>query len=139
MSRDKRYQRLLNSRRWGEVKAMVFQRTGGLCERCREEGIAAGVLPDGYIRAGVDCHHIVPVESGRTEREMERLCYDVNNIRLLCVPCHIKTHKEMGSHTRQYVEDNKARKREMFRQRNDPNYVPDECRPSTENVKIDKR
>ena len=57
---------------------------------------------------------------------MERLCYDVNNIRLLCIPCHIKTHQEMRSHTKEKVAENKARKRELFRQRNDPNWRPDE-------------
>ena len=123
MSRDPRYQKLLNSKRWQEVKRQVFRRTNGLCERCREEGIAAGILPDGYIKAGVDCHHIIPVESGRTEQEMEKLAYSLDNIRLLCLECHIKTHAEMGSHTREYVQENKKRKRNMFLQRNDPNYV----------------
>ncbi len=122
MSRDKRYQKLLNSRRWWEVKAEVWRRANGLCERCREEGIAAGVLPNGYVRAGVDCHHIKPVESGKTEAEMERLCYDVNNIRLLCVACHIKTHQEMRSHTKEEVRANKERRHSRFMERNDPNY-----------------
>lgn len=126
MSRDPRYQKLLNSPRWAEVKRIVWQRTGGLCERCREEGIAAGVLPDGYIRSGVDCHHIVPVESAKTEQEMERLAYDVNNIRLLCVACHIKTHQEMRSHTKEKVAENKARARRRFMEANDPNWKQDD-------------
>ena len=92
MSRDKNYQRLLNHKRWNITKAIVWRRTNGLCERCRKEG---------FITPGVDCHHIVPVESGRTVQEMERLCYDPNNIRLLCVACHIKTHEEMYSHTKE--------------------------------------
>ena len=94
MSRDKRYQKLLNSPRWREVKTQVWRRAGGLCERCIREGKAAGV-PDGYITPGVDCHHIKPVESGRTVMEMEQLCYNPANIELLCVPCHIKVHQEM--------------------------------------------
>jgi hypothetical protein len=32
---------------------------------------------------------------------MERLCYDIHNIRLLCVPCHIKTHAEQRSHSKE--------------------------------------
>ena len=122
MSRDPRYQRLLNSRRWFEVKKIVWQRSGGLCERCRREGIAAGILPDGYITPGVDCHHIKPVESAKTEQEMERLAYDVNNIELLCIPCHIKTHQEMHSHKKEQVAENKARARRRFMEANDPNY-----------------
>lgn len=141
MSRDPRYQRLMNDKRWAEIKRIVWQRTKGLCERCREEGIAAGVLPDGWLTPGVDCHHVIPVETGRTEQEMEKLCYDVNNVRLLCVACHIKTHQEMHSFDRENVQANKQRKRDMFMQRNDPNYVApsdDECKPKAENGAIYK-
>lgn len=125
MSRDKNYQTLLNDKRWREVKRIVWLRTNGLCERCIEEGKAAGV-PDGYITPGVDCHHIIPVESGRTVQEMERLCYDPNNIRLLCIKCHIKTHQEMLSHTKEKVKENKERARRRFLEANDPNWKPDE-------------
>lgn len=140
MSRDKRYQRLLNSKRWAEVKRIVFQRTNGLCERCIEEGKAAGVS-EGWLTPGVDCHHIIPVESAKTDAEMERLAYNVNNIRLLCVDCHIKTHVEMRSHYKENVQANKQRKRDMFMQRNDPNYKPtndDECKPMTDIQPISK-
>lgn len=124
MSRDKNYQRLLNSPRWREVKTIVWRRANGLCERCIREGKAAGV-PDGYITPGVDCHHIIPVESGKTLAEMERLCYDWRtNIELLCVPCHIKTHQEMRTHTKEKVAENKARARQRFMELNDPNYQP---------------
>ena len=92
MSRNKDYQRLLNAPQWAKVKAIVRARAGGLCERCKAEG---------YIAPGVDCHHIVPVESGKTLAEMQRLCYDVHNIQLLCVPCHIKTHAEQRSHSKE--------------------------------------
>ena len=120
MSRDKRYQKLLNSREWGEVKRMVWQRAGGLCERCKREGIAERGVP--YITPGVDCHHKIPVESAKTEEEMTRLAYDPSNIELLCIPCHIKTHQEMYSHTKEKVAENKARARERRASWLDPNY-----------------
>ena len=91
MSRDRNYQRLLNSKRWQEVKRIVWQRTNGLCEECMKQGI---------VRAGIDCHHIVPVETATTPQEMERLCFDVNNVRLLCIACHSAIHKGMGKGTR---------------------------------------
>ena len=91
MSRDRNYQRLLNSKRWQEVKRVVWQRTNGLCEECKRQGI---------VRAGVDCHHIVPVETATTPQELERLCFDVNNVRLLCIACHSAIHKGMGKGTR---------------------------------------
>ena len=120
MSRDPRYQRLLNSKRWMEVKRVVWRRANGLCERCKAEG---------FIRAGVDCHHVIPVESAKTEIEMERLAYNPDNCRLLCVDCHIKTHQEMRSHTKEKVKENKARARRRFMEANDPNFVPDEPTP----------
>lgn len=115
MSRDKRYQKLLNSPRWAEVKRIVWQRAGGLCERCKREG---------FITAGVDCHHKTPVESANPDdpKAMERLAYDVNNIELLCVPCHIKTHQELRSHYAETVKERKELKRRRFLEENDPNY-----------------
>lgn len=91
MSRDRNYQRLLNSKRWQEVKRIVWQRTNGLCEECKRQGI---------VRAGIDCHHIVPVETATSLHEMERLCYNPDNIRLLCIEHHSEIHKSMGKGTR---------------------------------------
>lgn len=125
MSRDKKYQKLLNDKRWAEVKRIVWQRAQGLCERCLEEGKAAGVA-DGWITPGVDCHHVIPVESAKTEMEMGRLAYNPDNCRLLCVPCHIKTHAEQRSHCREKVAENKARARQRFMELNDPSWKPDE-------------
>ena len=114
MSRDPRYQKLLNSKRWKEVKRQVWLRTNGLCERCKRDGIRT---------AGVDCHHKIPVESAKTEEEMERLAYDwQNNIELLCIPCHIKTHQEIRSHTKEQVQANKKRGAERRASWLDPNY-----------------
>ena len=83
--------RMLNDRRWLETKRIVWQRAGGLCEWCKR---------DGYIVPGVDCHHIIPFESAKTQAEMERLCYDPNNCVLLCIPCHVKAHQELRSKTK---------------------------------------
>ena len=98
MSRDPRYQRLLNDRRWRELR-IAYLREHPLCERCIREGKAAGV-PEGYITPSVDCHHRVPVETAKTLQEMERLAYDWNNLEALCIPCHSRTHREMGKGTK---------------------------------------
>lgn len=94
MSRNKDYQKLLNGKRWLEVKRIVWQRAKGRCERCLEEG---------FITPGRECHHIIPVESAISKgiEAMAELAYNVNNVRLLCRACHKKTHKEMHSHTEQ--------------------------------------
>ena len=90
MSRNKDYQRLLNSKRW-KVMRTEYLMKHPLCEDCQAQG---------YVRAAVDVHHIVPVESAKSPAEMERLCFDAaHNLRALCVPCHIRTHQEAKSHT----------------------------------------
>lgn len=106
MSRDKRYQALLNSKRWQETKAAVWQRAKGLCEECARQG---------YVRAGKDCHHIVPVETGKTIQEMERLCFDwEHNIKLLCVPCHVAIHKQMHKGTKANRSERQAQRLARF-------------------------
>ena len=118
MSRDPRYQRLLNSPRWKNSRRAYLQQHP-LCERCEREG---------FVRSAVDVHHKKPVESAKTEQEMERLAYnlDGNNLEALCIPCHIKTHQEMRSHTREKVQANKQRARQRFMEMNDPNFNPDD-------------
>ena len=133
MSRDPRYQKLLNDRRWKELRRSYLQQHP-LCERCQREG---------FVTAAVDVHHKTPVEQGRTEHEMEYLAYNVggNNLEALCIPCHIKTHQEMHSFDRENVQANKQRKRDIFMQRNDPNYVAptdDDCKPTTDIQPISK-
>ena len=98
MSRDPRYQRLLNDRRWRELR-IAYLREHPLCERCIREGKAAGV-PEGYITPAIDVHHRMPVETAKTLQEMERLAYDWNNLEALCIPCHSRTHREMGKGTK---------------------------------------
>ena len=116
MSRDPRYQKLLNDRRWKLLRAEVFQRAGGLCELCKAEGI---------ITPGVDVHHIKPVEQAKTVEGpdgMRARCYDPDNCQLLCVACHIKVHQEMRSHTKEQVQANKKRGAERRASWLDPNY-----------------
>ena len=113
MSRDPRYQRLLNDKRWKLLRVQVFRRANGLCELCKAEG---------FITPGVDVHHIRPVEQAKTEEEMKRLAYDPNNCQLLCVACHIKTHQEMRSHKADKVAENKRRGADRRASWLDPNY-----------------
>ena len=100
------HQRMLNDKRWAQTKDIVKVRAKWLCEWCKR---------DGYIRAGVDCHHIVPFESAKTQAEMERLCYDPNNCLLLCIPCHVKAHKELMSKTKAKVQERRAQAFERWK------------------------
>ena len=80
------------------------------------------------MRSAVDVHHKTPVEQGRTDQEMEYLAYNLggNNLEALCIPCHIKTHQEMRTHTKEKVRENKKRRSQRFLEMNDPNYKTEE-------------
>ena len=91
MSRNKEYQRLLNSKRWKELRAWKLQQNP-LCELCQAEG---------YVTSAIDIHHKTPVESARTPQEMEALCFNPSNLQSLCIPCHQRVHREARSHTKE--------------------------------------
>ena len=91
MSRDPKYQRLLNSKRW-KLLRQEYLRAHPLCEQCKAEGL---------IRSAIDVHHKIPVESARTPQEMEQLCFNPLNLQALCISCHAKIHREAKSHTKE--------------------------------------
>lgn len=115
------HDKMFNDKRWSAIKAFVWQRDGGLCRVCKREGIEAGV-DGGYIKSGFACHHVIPFESAKSKAEMERLFFDVNNIILVCKDCHAKIHREMKSHTKEKVAENKKRGAERRASWLDPNY-----------------
>ena len=119
MARDPRYQKLLNSKRWKELRAWKLRQTEGYCEICYREGWR------GIDALAVDIHHIVPVESviDQGEAAMARVCYDPNNLMALCVRHHVEIHQQAGSHTKEKVEERKQKKRIGFLQRTDPNFA----------------
>jgi hypothetical protein len=121
MSRDPRYQKLLNSKRWKELRAWKLRQTDGYCEICYREGCR------GIDALAVDIHHIVPVESviDQGEAAMARVCFNPANLMALCVRHHVEIHQQAGSHTKEAVEERKQKKRIGFLQRNDPNYGRD--------------
>ena len=118
MSRDPRYQKLLNSKRWKELRAWKLAQTQGYCEICYREGWR------GIDALAVDIHHIVPVESviDQGEAAMARVCFNPNNLMALCVRHHSETHKSMGKDTKENIQERKAKKRIAFLRRNDPNF-----------------
>ena len=134
MSRDKRYQKLLNSKRWKELRAWKLRQTEGYCEICYREGWR------GIDALAVDIHHIVPVESvvDQGEEAMKRVCFNPANLMALCVRHHVEIHQQAGSHTKEAVEERKRKKRIGFLQRNDPNYGRDNEGPQGKDMDSDE-
>ena len=116
MSRNKDYQRLLNSKRWKQLRMWKLQQNP-LCELCQAEG---------FVRSAIDVHHKIPVESARTLQEMEQLCFNPLNLQALCISCHAKIHREAKSHTKeahQQREDERlARWKARHSERNTESY-----------------
>ena len=112
------HMRMLNDKRWAATKAIVDARAKGLCEWCIRDGKEYGrktgnaaLARTGWLKPGIDCHHLVPFESAKTTAEMERLCYSADNCVLLCIEHHVAAHKEMMSKTKAAVQ---ARRAERF-------------------------
>ena len=118
MSRDPRYQKLLNSKRWKKLRAWKLAQTQGYCEICYAEGWR------GVDALAVDIHHKIPVESviDQGEAAMARVCYDPNNLMALCIRHHPEIHQSMGKDTKENIQERKAKKRIAFLRRNDPNF-----------------
>ena len=104
MSRSPAYQKLLNSKRWRELRAR-YREAHPLCERC---------LAEGRVSPTVDIHHREPVESAKTDYDMQRLCFDWNNLQALCVACHIEVHQQERSHSKEQVQANKQRETQRW-------------------------
>lgn len=105
MSRDKYYQKLLNSKRWQQLRRWKLEQNP-LCELCEREG---------KVVSAVDVHHITPVETARYVTEMEQLCFEPANLQALCISCHAKVHKEARSHTRSQHEQRERERLERWK------------------------
>ena len=97
------YVSLLNSQEWQGINGLRARtlRAHPLCQLCEKQKIVA---------SAVDVHHLKPVEGvgGRykegdvlpesVKEAMRQRCFDPDNVIALCIPCHIRIHKEMRSH-----------------------------------------
>lgn len=79
-----KFKNFYNSKEWNQLRNFKFAEANGLCEECKQKGIT---------RAGIDVHHIVPIE----ENWDKRLDYD--NLILLCKECHNQKHNRGGDLT----------------------------------------
>lgn len=83
MAHSKLYTRLMNSARWQRLR-LQYLTAHPLCEQCQAEG---------RVQAAQCVHHVVPIESGRTDAECTGLAFAWNNLRALCYPHHAEIHR----------------------------------------------
>ena len=101
---------IYNSKEWHRLRAEKLA-ANPLCEQCREDGIANGVLPDGYIRLATCVHHSHPIEDSSSMEEMKHWAFMWGNLRSLCRECHARIHNQQGYHKKENV---KARRDQAF-------------------------
>lgn len=94
MAHSDLYKRLMNSREWRELRTEVI-REHPICQRCEAMG---------RVTASRCVHHIVPVESGRTETECMQLAFRKTNCQALCYQCHADIHRAEGYHSKDVMK-----------------------------------
>lgn len=67
----------------------AYIREHPLCEECLKRGI--------WDMEAAEVHHRVPISTGRTEAEMERLAFDPGNLESVCPECHRRLHEELDA------------------------------------------
>lgn len=75
-----RSKQLYNTKKWKDLRLIVLQKRGGLCEHCIQNNI---------IQSAIVVDHITP------HRGLIELFYKEDNLQILCKQCHdIKTYSE---------------------------------------------
>lgn len=74
-----------HSRSWQDVRAFVWDRAHGLCERCAEKG---EMTPADVV------HHVIPLSAGNVDDP--NISLNPDNLVALCHDCHTEVHKKLG-------------------------------------------
>lgn len=85
----------MNSREWKELRLRKVQ-ANPFCELCKEEG---------YAEPTRAIHHIVPIESGRTEAECRSLAFRWSNLISVCFRHHSKLHMAERSYSKEKIKE----------------------------------
>lgn len=77
--------RFYHSKAWANVRALVWDRSHGLCERCMDRG---EVTPANVV------HHTVPLNDGNVDDT--DISLNPDRLVALCNECHTAVHQELG-------------------------------------------
>lgn len=104
MSRDPRYIKLINCAKWRHLRWAQLKNSP-ICQLCEKAG---------KTTPANEVHHIIPVESADSVKQMERLAYDKLNLMSLCHDCHVAIHAEAFNRTKEAVKANNECKTKRF-------------------------
>ena len=100
------YTKLINTREWRDLRAQVLREQRGLCAWCKAKG---------YIVPATVVHHMIEVESGKTEAEQRRLMFSRSNCVGLCKQCHNTYHQSQGYHSTEAVLQRQTERHEAWK------------------------
>lgn len=98
------YTKLIQSKEWRQLRAQVLSEQP-LCQWCKAKG---------YVVAAREVHHLVEVESGRTEADVRRLMFARTNVVALCHECHASYHKEQRYHSTEKVKERQQQRQDAW-------------------------
>lgn len=98
----------MRSTRYRRVRDM-YMAAHPLCEFCIQKGT---------VRAATEVHHIVEVESAKSDEESWNLATSITNLKSVCRECHHRIHREMASHTKAAHIERQSESIERWKQRN---------------------
>ena len=98
----KYYDEMIQSKEWRELRVRVLREHNGLCAWC---------LKKGYVVSAEVVHHLVEVETGRTQEEQRRLMFARSNVVGICRRCHSDHHNQQGYHSTAKVLQRQAERK----------------------------
>lgn len=80
----------MNSARWRHLRNEVISEQP-VCQECQKRGI---------VKASTCVHHLVPIESQKSERAAIETAFRRSNLVALCFDCHKNIHAAERSHSK---------------------------------------
>ena len=100
------YNRWIQSKEWRELRDQVKREQRGLCKWCLDR--------HGCVVPAEVVHHMIEVESGKTEAEQRRLMFSRSNCVGLCKKCHSDYHNDKGYHKSDVVTERQKTRHEAW-------------------------
>ncbi len=100
------YMKLIQSKEWCELREQVLREQRGLCKWCLDR--------HGWVVPAEVVHHMIEVESGKTEAEQKRLMFSRSNVVAICKQCHSAHHNGQGYHKSDVVAERQQARHEAW-------------------------
>lgn len=79
------YQKIYQDRRWKLIRQFML-REHPLCQECEKKN---------RVTPATQVHHVIPFDTGRNQKEVESLAFDLDNTMTVCDECHAAIHQNL--------------------------------------------